>query len=120
MKGDQYEAERKKLFAQFSVTPENASQDIADGPRRHGAFEIYRKPPKTRDSPMAAEDRARFDLFVKLQEQNTVLLRLCQELSQELVEIKEEKVALKLRLEKQVRGDARAHNTTPALAKNSK
>ncbi|XP_065164761.1 ralBP1-associated Eps domain-containing protein 2 [Atheta coriaria] len=118
--GDQYEAERKKLFAQFSVTPENASQDIADGPRRHGAFEIYRKPPKTRDSPMAAEDRARFDLFVKLQEQNTVLLRLCQELSQELVEIKEEKVALKLRLEKQVRGDARAHNTTPALAKNSK
>lgn len=120
LKGDQYEAERKKLFAQFSVTPENASQDIADGPRRHGAFEIYRKPPKTRDSPMAAEDRARFDLFVKLQEQNTVLLRLCQELSQELVEIKEEKVALKLRLEKQVRGDARAHNTTPALAKNSK
>lgn len=37
--GDVYEAERKKLFAQFCV-PEPSDE----APRKHGAFEIYRKP----------------------------------------------------------------------------
>ncbi|XP_017779166.1 PREDICTED: ralBP1-associated Eps domain-containing protein 1 [Nicrophorus vespilloides] len=107
--GDQYEAERKKLFAQFSVQDGGGVSVGADAtdaaPRKHGAFEVYRKPtPKSRDSPANVEEKAKFDLFMQLQDQNTVLLRLCQELSQELVEVKEAKVALKVMLEKQLNG----------------
>ncbi|KAF5274187.1 hypothetical protein FQA39_LY18732 [Lamprigera yunnana] len=95
--GDTYEAERKKLFAQFSV-PEDT--DILDAPQKHGAFEVYRKP-KNRDSPDSQVDQSKWDLFQKLQEENTVLLRLCQELSQELADIREEKMALVVKLEMQ-------------------
>ncbi|KAB0794153.1 hypothetical protein PPYR_13773 [Photinus pyralis] len=97
--GDVYEAERKKLFAQFSV-PENS--DFVDAPQRHGAFEVYRKP-KSRGSPEAQQplDQSKWELFHKLQEQNTVLLRLCQELSQELADIREEKMTLKVKLQMQ-------------------
>ncbi|KAK4874129.1 hypothetical protein RN001_013489 [Aquatica leii] len=95
--GDVYEAERKKLFAQFSA-PEGT--DILDAPQKHGAFEIYRKP-KNRDSPEVQVDQSKWELFQKLQEQNTVLLRLCQELSQELADIREEKMALKVKLQMQ-------------------
>lgn len=104
--GDKYEAERKKLFAQFSA-PESSSTDTTavEIPRKHGAFEIYRKPtPKNSESPYSSEDKAKWELFQKLQDQNTVLLRLCQELSQELADIREEKLALKVRLEKQING----------------
>lgn len=103
--GDKYEAERKKLFAQFSA-PEQVPGDAGDAPRKHGAFEIYRKPtPKSSESPYNnSEDRAKWELFQKLQDQNTVLLRLCQELSQELADIREEKLALKVRLEKHING----------------
>lgn len=101
--GDKYEAERKKLFAQFSA-PESTA-DVIDIPRKHGAFEIYRKPtPKISESPYNNEDKAKWQLFQKLQDQNTVLLRLCQELSQELADIREEKLALKVLLEKQTNG----------------
>lgn len=99
--GDVYEAERKKIFAQFYV-PEPAADDL---PRKHGAFEIYRKPQvKSRDSPPSAEEAAKWQLFKQLQEENSALLRICQELSQELVELKEEKLKLKVRLEKQLNG----------------
>ncbi|XP_022917071.1 ralBP1-associated Eps domain-containing protein 1 isoform X2 [Onthophagus taurus] len=107
--GDQYEAERKKLFAQFSVpetstTTNSSNLDIPDQPpRKHGAFEIYRKPTPKNESP-SDEEKQKFELFKKLQEQNTVLLRLCQELSQELADVREEKLALKVRLEKQLNG----------------
>lgn len=37
--GDVYEAERKKLFAQFAMV-----EPCEEMPRKHGAFEIYRKP----------------------------------------------------------------------------
>lgn len=36
--GEQYEAERRKLFAQFSAPESNL--DMGDVPRKHGAFEI--------------------------------------------------------------------------------
>lgn len=100
--GEQYEAERRKLFAQFSAPESNL--DMGDVPRKHGAFEIYRKPtPKSQESP-TNEDKQKYDLFRKLQEQKTVLLRLCQELSQELADVREEKLTLKVRLEKQLNG----------------
>lgn len=93
--GEAYEAERKQLFAQF----ETDSQ-----PRRHGAFEVYRKPNQGRDSSPTAEDKLKWEMFLKMQEENTVLLRLCQELSQELADVREEKLALKVRLEKLMNG----------------
>ncbi|CAG9833150.1 unnamed protein product [Diabrotica balteata] len=99
-RGDVYEAERKKLFAQFS---QPSTSD--DPPRKHGAFEIYRKPQaRGKDSPVSQEDKAKWQLFQQLQEENTVLLRICQELSQELAELREEKLTLKVRLEKQLSG----------------
>ncbi|KAJ8936385.1 hypothetical protein NQ318_010792 [Aromia moschata] len=97
--GDVYEAERKKLFAQFC-----APETTDEAPRKHGAFEIYRKPAKGRDSPVSVEDKAKWQLFKQLQEENTVLLRICQELSQELADLREEKLTLKVRLEKQMNG----------------
>lgn len=99
--GDVYEAERKKLFAQFYV-PEPMADEA---PRKHGAFEIYRKPQlKGKESSPSTEDNAKWHLFKQLQEENTALLRICQELSQELVELKEEKLKLKVRLEKHMNG----------------
>lgn len=95
--GDLYEAERKKLFAQFTQD----GVDAGDVPRKHGAFEVYRKPVSKKESPLPVEDAARWELFRKLKEQNTVLLRLCQELSQELADVREERTMLKLRLEQQ-------------------
>ncbi|XP_057665271.1 ralBP1-associated Eps domain-containing protein 1 [Diorhabda carinulata] len=97
-RGDVYEAERKKLFAQFSQ-PSTSEE----APRKHGAFEIYRKP-QVNSSPVSQEDKAKWQLFQQLQEENTVLLRICQELSQELAELREEKLTLKVRLEKQLSG----------------
>ena len=93
--GDLYEAERKKIFAKFTA-------GNSELPRKHGAFEVYRKPAKSQESPISGEDKAKWELFQKLQEENTVLLRICQELSQELADIREEKMTLKLRLEKQM------------------
>nr|CAI5852996.1 unnamed protein product [Callosobruchus analis] len=100
--GDVYEAERKKLFAQFCV-PEPSDEAA---PRKHGAFEIYRKPQTKsgRESPVTAEEKAKWQLFKQLQDENTVLLRICQELSQELAELKEERMSLKVKLEKQLNG----------------
>lgn len=95
--GDMYEAERKKIFAKFT-----AGAVTSDLPRKHGAFEVYRKPTKNQESPIGADDKAKWELFQKLQEENTVLLRICQELSQELADIREERMTLKLRLEKQM------------------
>lgn len=96
--GDMYEAERKKLFAQFTQDNLDTTDNV---PRKHGAFEVYRKPASKKESPLPSEDAARWELFKKLKEQNTVLLRLCQELSQELADIREERTTLKLRLEQQ-------------------
>lgn len=99
--GDAYEAERKKLFAQFTQ-PDSGLDTTDNMPRKHGAFEVYRKPAsRTKESPIPSEDSAKWDLFKKLKEQNTVLLRLCQELSQELADVREERTTLRLRLEQQ-------------------
>lgn len=113
--GDVYEAERKKLFARFTdggQTPNvqaqqqpQQQQQNDEMPRKHGAFEIYRKPlPNKLDGNLSAEEKAKWDLFKELQDENTVLLRLCQELSQELAEVREQKLALKVKLEKQLSG----------------
>lgn len=107
--GDVYEADRSKLFAQFTqAETAGASVDTADNggqaPRKHGAFEVYRKPTtaaRSKESPIPSEDTAKWELFKKLKEQNTVLLRLCQELSQELADVREERTTLRLRLEQQ-------------------
>lgn len=100
--GDTYEAERKKLFAQFIQDGLDTTDNI---PRKHGAFEVYRKPTvRNKESPIPSEDAARWELFKKLKEQNTVLLRLCQELSQELADVREERTTLRLRLEQQQQG----------------
>lgn len=101
--GDFYEAERKKLFAQFSA-PE--TPDVGEAtPRKHGAFEVYRKAtPRGRESPVSAEERAKWEQFQGLQETNAALLRICQELSQELADLKQEKMMLKVRLEKRTNG----------------
>lgn len=100
--GDLYEAERKKLFAQFTPGENNLDTTDSSVPRKHGAFEVYRKPiNRNKESPIPSEEAAKWDLFKKLKEQNTVLLRLCQELSQELADVREERTTLRLRLEQQ-------------------
>ncbi|RZC27684.1 ralBP1-associated Eps domain-containing protein 1 [Asbolus verrucosus] len=90
-----YEADRKMIFAKLAARNNEL-------PRKHGAFEVYRKPTKNQESPISGDDKAKWELFQKLQEENTVLLRICQELSQELADIREEKMTLQLRLEKQI------------------
>lgn len=133
--GDKYEADRRKLFAQFTLSQQpqpnttttseddnqqsnvtTSEQTDLPPPRKHGAFEIYRKPtPKlSRElspAPTAGavvaipvsgqEELGQYEQFLRLQEQNTVLLRLCQELSQELADVREQKMTLKVRLERQ-------------------
>ncbi|CAG9857923.1 unnamed protein product [Phyllotreta striolata] len=106
-RGDVYEAERRKLFARFAAPAQQqeAEAEAAAAPRRHGAFEVYRKPQARGDaSPVSVEEKAKWTLFRQLQEENAVLLRICQELSQELAELKEEKLSLKVRLEKHMNG----------------
>ncbi|CAH0564170.1 unnamed protein product [Brassicogethes aeneus] len=100
--GDLYEAERRKLFAQFAAGDAAAADRAA--PRRHGAFEIYRPAARSKEAHRGADDKSKWDRFRRLQEENTVLLRICQELSQELADTREEKLALKVRLEKQSNG----------------
>ncbi|XP_066139692.1 ralBP1-associated Eps domain-containing protein 1 isoform X2 [Euwallacea fornicatus] len=95
--GDVYEAERKKLFAKLFA------QDSTEGvPKKHGAFEVYRKPgkPSSRErSPLDALEEEQWEEFERLQVENTALLRTCQELSQQLADVKEEKMRLKVKLE---------------------
>ncbi|XP_077300726.1 RALBP1 associated Eps domain containing isoform X2 [Arctopsyche grandis] len=79
-------------------------------PRKHGAFEVYRKPtPRNSESPETSNlgDHSSNsilgirsdDSLRKLQEQNSLLCRLCQELSLELADVQRERETLKLRLE---------------------
>lgn len=77
-------------------------------PRKHGAFEIYRKPtPRSSESPDACNlgepastwSGVRDDPLKRLQEQNALLCRLCQELSLELADVQRERETLRLRLE---------------------
>nr|CAD7429756.1 unnamed protein product [Timema monikensis] len=105
-------------FAQFVQDDEEASGESAQ-PRRHGAFEVYRKPVSrgsvepgamcNPDSP-SQECQATLELvgakstvdqssLHRLQEQNSLLIRVCQELNQELADVQEERAALDLRLE---------------------
>ncbi|XP_030768008.1 ralBP1-associated Eps domain-containing protein 1 [Sitophilus oryzae] len=95
--GDLYEAERKKLFAQLF-----AQEPIEEPPRKHGAFEVYRKPGKSvsgEKSPLDALEEEQWQEFERLQIENTALLRTCQELSQQLADLKEDKMKLKVKLE---------------------
>lgn len=124
------EAERRRLFAQFTkVSTDNyaaascvttsgpggdgndqtsTSSSTAGVPRKHGAFEVYRKP-QTVDSNTTSSTSTvaaslgvnKKEMFRRLQEQNATLLRICQELSQELADVKEERIALTIRLEQQ-------------------
>ncbi|KAH1026188.1 hypothetical protein HUJ05_010746 [Dendroctonus ponderosae] len=99
--GDVYEAERKKLLAKLFA--QATSEDV---PKKHGAFEVYRqvmKPGKSSSgdkSPLDALEEEQWEEFERLQIENTALLRTCQELSQELADIKEEKMRLRVKLEK--------------------
>lgn len=79
-------------------------------PRKHGAFEVYRKPtPRNSESPETSNigehsssnilGPRNDDSLRKLQEQNSLLCRLCQELSLELADVQRERETLKLRLE---------------------
>ncbi|XP_068081339.1 ralBP1-associated Eps domain-containing protein 1 [Anabrus simplex] len=98
-------------FAQFGQ-----EEDAGDGPpvRRHGAFEVYRKPTTRSSGSDAAlglpevespsEDPPNHrhrpgDALRRLQEQNCLLVRVCQELSVELAEVQEERASLELQLE---------------------
>ncbi|KAJ9584793.1 hypothetical protein L9F63_020847, partial [Diploptera punctata] len=105
-------------FAQF-VQEEESCVD-ADQPRRHGAFEVYRKPTsrsgvpdvevgmRDLDSPTEDSQQHRHrserrcsdhNSLRRLQEQNSLLIRVCQELNQELAEVQEERASLELQLE---------------------
>lgn len=138
--GDKYEADRRKLFAQYTPTATNDEQEMDSSTittttttaavdqqqaippiRKHGAFEVYQrsgggKQSASALSPSGAQAQAQaqaageggevllggqYEHFLRLQEQNTVLLRLCQELSQELADVREQKMTLKVRLERQ-------------------
>lgn len=64
---------------------------------------LFRKPGKSSSgdkSPLDALEEEQWEEFERLQIENTALLRTCQELSQELADIKEEKMRLKVKLEK--------------------
>ncbi|PSN57019.1 hypothetical protein C0J52_01727 [Blattella germanica] len=103
-------------FAQF-VQEEESCVD-AGQPRRHGAFEVYRKPATRsgvpdvgvgmRDLDSPTEDpqqhrlrseRSDQNSLRRLQEQNSLLVRVCQELNQELAEVQEERALLELQME---------------------
>ncbi|CAG9773899.1 unnamed protein product [Ceutorhynchus assimilis] len=93
--GDVYEAERKKLFAKLF-----AKND--EGPKRHGAFEVYRKPTKFDEdkSPLDPLEEEQWEEFERLQIENAALLRTCQELSLELADVREHKHRLRVKLER--------------------
>ncbi|XP_063243567.1 ralBP1-associated Eps domain-containing protein 1 [Bacillus rossius redtenbacheri] len=101
-------------FAQFGQDEESGADRLP--PRRHGAFEVYRKPsgswpgggdPAAGNAGSPSEDpqtqlgngREQGSLL-RLQEQNCLLARVCQELSRELAEVREERAALEMQLER--------------------
>lgn len=105
-------------FAQFGQEEESCAE--GGQPRRHGAFEVYRKPVSRSGVPdvgvgmpdlespteESQQLRHRFEgrcseqsSFRRLQEQNCLLIRVCQELNQELAEVQEERASLELQLE---------------------
>lgn len=106
-------------FAQF-VQEEESCMDGGQ-PRRHGAFEVYRKPVSRtgipdvgvgmRDLQSPTEESQQHkhhsegrcseqNSLQRLQEQNLLLIRICQELNQELAEVQEERASLELQLER--------------------
>lgn len=63
---------------------------------------FIRKPGKTSSgdkSPLDALEEEQWEEFLRLQIENTALLRTCQELSQQLADLKEDKMKLKVKLE---------------------
>lgn len=96
-------------FAQFDSQPDSDAF-----PRRHGAFEIYRKP-TPKNSATGQENSELVENLLKmksnrtvpaetlsvqqLQEKNSALLRTCHLLSLELAEVQTEKAELEIQLE---------------------
>lgn len=117
-------------FADFTQFPESRDNvdcilqlDATGNIRRHGAFEVYRKPtPRSSQSPERPEESEK-DVFVpnanyfnnalreytnaedkkellkKLQNQNILLLKLCQDLSVELSIVQAERTELQAKLD---------------------
>ncbi|KAL0274862.1 UNVERIFIED_CONTAM: hypothetical protein PYX00_002894 [Menopon gallinae] len=94
-------------FADFSHFPGSADPngeadlDTHDGPpRRHGAFQVYRKHTKYESPPTEAPTiKQQGNTRQDLEERNNVLTRLCYELIQELAQVQEERNALQVKLE---------------------
>ncbi|XP_049802542.1 ralBP1-associated Eps domain-containing protein 1 isoform X2 [Schistocerca nitens] len=105
-------------FGRFGQEEEETAE--MQMPRKHGAFEVYRKPTARasdagvgvlpeQDSPQDDSQEQRHqhepstsrpsNTLRQLQEQNTLLLRVCQELNQELAEVQEERASLEMQLE---------------------
>ncbi|XP_049949509.1 ralBP1-associated Eps domain-containing protein 2 isoform X1 [Schistocerca serialis cubense] len=105
-------------FGRFGQEEEETAE--MQMPRKHGAFEVYRKPTARasdagvgvlpeQDSPQDDSQQQRHqhepstsrpsNTLRQLQEQNTLLLRVCQELNQELAEVQEERASLEMQLE---------------------
>ena len=94
-------------FADFAHFPGSEDQDVDaeidamdSAPRRHGAFQVYRKhkcesPPP--EAPMPRRHSATGNR--RLEEHNNLLARMCYELSQELAQVQEERNALQMKLE---------------------
>ncbi|XP_050299135.1 ralBP1-associated Eps domain-containing protein 1 isoform X2 [Anthonomus grandis grandis] len=94
--GDVYEAERKKLFDKLF------KESTDEAPKKHGAFEVYRKPGSDKTSTQCPDtlEEEQWEEIEKLQVENAALLRICQELSQELADLKQEKLKMKVKLER--------------------
>lgn len=96
--GDVYEAERTKFFNKV-FAPRESTDSV---PKKHGAFEVYRKPVSNQSDErqvITSEDE-QWEQFEKLHIENAALLRTCQELSQELADLRNEKTRLKVKLER--------------------
>ncbi|GLH11588.1 Uncharacterized protein GBIM_16344 [Gryllus bimaculatus] len=115
-------------FAQFGQEEDNAD---AGHPRKHGAFEVYRKPisrvggsdaglglqgTESPSDDMPCHRHRPQEALRRLQEQNSLLARVCQELAQELAEVQEERAALELQLEQLRVGGVVAPSAQPPAA----
>lgn len=111
-------------FTQFPDAKDNIDGilqlDASGNIRRHGAFEVYRKPtPRSSQSPEVAtstefvpnakflqdclreynNEKDKKELFKKLHNQNMLLLKLCQDLSVELSMVQAERTDLQAKVD---------------------
>ncbi|XP_059476957.1 ralBP1-associated Eps domain-containing protein 1 isoform X2 [Neocloeon triangulifer] len=108
--GDVIMPKNKQGFADFSHfgdAAESVEAIEAEAPRKHGAFEVYRKPIKqTKQEEETAEAQPATETLrgysvkpSELREHNMCLSRLCVQLGRELVSLQEEHLSLRLQIE---------------------